>query len=50
MKPYRHLYPAICAWENLEKAYRRARKGKRGRADDRRNGPPVGGWLKTVGT
>ena len=32
MKPYRYLYPAICAWENLEKAYRRARKGKRGRA------------------
>ena len=32
MKPYRHLYPAICDWENLENAYRRARKGKRGRA------------------
>jgi len=32
MKPYRNLYPSICAWENLEYAYRRARKGKRGRA------------------
>jgi hypothetical protein len=32
MKPYHRLYPEICAWENLEHAYRRARKGKRGRA------------------
>ena len=30
--PYTRLYPEICAWENLESAYRRARKGKRGRA------------------
>jgi RNA-directed DNA polymerase len=32
MKPYANLYPQICAWENLERAYRRARKGKRGQA------------------
>jgi len=32
MKRYFDLYPQICAWENLEWAYRRARKGKRGRA------------------
>ena len=45
MKPYTRLYPSICAWENLESAYRRARtpfpshsdggalgEGKRGRA------------------
>jgi len=27
-----NLYSRICAWENLERAYRCARKGKRGRA------------------
>jgi hypothetical protein len=27
-----HLYEQICAWENLERAYRRARQGKRGQA------------------
>lgn len=32
MKTYRHLYPQVYAWENLEVAYRRARKGKRVRA------------------
>lgn len=32
MRKYTDLYPAICAWENLETAYRRARKGKRGQA------------------
>jgi len=31
MKTYRNLYPQICAWENIELAYRRARKGKRAR-------------------
>ena len=32
MRTYTNLYPQICAWENLERAYRRARKGKRGHA------------------
>ena len=32
MKPYTDLYPQICNWENIERAYRRARRGKRGRA------------------
>jgi RNA-directed DNA polymerase len=31
VKTYRHLYPGICQWDNLLLAYRRARKGKRGR-------------------
>jgi len=31
LKTYRNLYPQVVAWENLELAYRRARKGKRGR-------------------
>lgn len=31
MKTYRHLYPQVYAWENLELAYRKARKGKRAR-------------------
>ncbi len=31
MKSYRHLYEQVCAWDNLYLAYRRARKGKRGR-------------------
>ena len=31
-RQYTNLYPQVCAWENLELAYRRARKGKRGRA------------------
>ncbi|MCK6628940.1 MAG: reverse transcriptase/maturase family protein [Anaerolineae bacterium] len=30
MKTYKNLYPHIYTWENLEKAYRKARKGKRG--------------------
>jgi retron-type reverse transcriptase len=30
MPVYSDLYPQICAWGNLEQAYRRARKGKRG--------------------
>jgi RNA-directed DNA polymerase len=29
MKTYKNLYPGIYAWENLERAYRKARKGKR---------------------
>lgn len=29
MKTYRNLYPQIYTWENLELAYRKARKGKR---------------------
>ncbi len=33
MKTYRHLYPQVCGFENLYLAYRRARKGKRGKAD-----------------
>ena len=31
MKTYRNLYPRIYDFENLYLAYRRARKGKRGR-------------------
>ncbi|MFQ6101348.1 MAG: reverse transcriptase domain-containing protein [Anaerolineae bacterium] len=31
MKSYKHLYPQICAWENIYLAWRKARKGKRGR-------------------
>ncbi|HUW94689.1 MAG TPA: hypothetical protein VMW58_02790 [Anaerolineae bacterium] len=31
MKTYRRLYPQVYAFENLYAAYRRARKGKRGR-------------------
>lgn len=33
MKTYRHLYPQVYDFENLYRAYRRARKGKRGKAD-----------------
>jgi len=29
MKTYKHLYPQIYTWENLETTYRKARKGKR---------------------
>jgi retron-type reverse transcriptase len=29
MKTYRNLYPRVHAWENLELAYRKARRGKR---------------------
>lgn len=29
MKTYKNLYPQVYAWENLEKAYRKARRGKR---------------------
>lgn len=32
MKTYKHLYPQICDFENLYIAYRKARRGKRGRA------------------
>lgn len=31
MKTYRNLYPQVHTWENLELAYRKARKGKRAR-------------------
>jgi RNA-directed DNA polymerase len=31
MKSYRHLYPQIVDFENLYQAYRKARRGKRGR-------------------
>ena len=33
MKAYRDLYPRVCDFENLYLAYRRARKGKRGRPE-----------------
>lgn len=29
MKTFKHLYPRICDFENIYKAYRAARKGKR---------------------
>ena len=29
MKTFKDLYPQICAFENLETAFRKARKGKR---------------------
>jgi hypothetical protein len=29
VKTYKNLYPQIYAWENLERAYRKARRGKR---------------------
>jgi retron-type reverse transcriptase len=32
MKTYKHLYPQICAFDNLYRAYRDARKGKRDKA------------------
>ena len=32
MRSNSQLYEQICAWENLERAYRHARKGKRGQA------------------
>lgn len=32
MKTYKHLYPQVCDFENLYLAYRKARKGKRGKA------------------
>lgn len=31
MKTYRHLYLQVCDWYNVADAYRRARKGKRGK-------------------
>lgn len=31
VKSYRHLYEQVCTWENLYGAWRRARRGKRGR-------------------
>lgn len=31
MKTYRNLYPKLCHWDNIYLAYRKARKGKRGR-------------------
>jgi RNA-directed DNA polymerase len=31
VKTYRHLYPQVWNWDNLYLAYRRARKGKRGK-------------------
>ncbi|MFQ5595092.1 MAG: hypothetical protein ACE5HA_13180 [Anaerolineae bacterium] len=31
MKTYRNLYPRVCDWDNIYLAYRKARKGKRGR-------------------
>ena len=31
MKTYKHLYSQVCAFENLYLAYRKARKGKRGK-------------------
>lgn len=32
MKTYKNLYPQVCDFENLYIAYRKARRGKRGRA------------------
>jgi len=31
VKSYKNLYPQLCTWENLYGAWRRARRGKRGR-------------------
>ncbi len=31
MKSYRNLYPQIVTWYNLHEAWRKARKGKRGK-------------------
>ena len=31
MKTYKNLYPQICSWENIHRAWRKARKGERGR-------------------
>jgi len=31
LKTYKHLYPQVCDFENIYLAYRKARKGKRGR-------------------
>ena len=31
MKTYKHLYPQVWDWDNLYQAYRRARRGKRGK-------------------
>jgi len=31
VKTYKNLYPQVWAWDNLYRAYRQARKGKRGR-------------------
>jgi len=31
MKTYKNLYPQICSWDNVYRAWRKARKGKRGR-------------------
>lgn len=33
MKTYKHLYPQLCAFENLYEAFCRARRGKRSRPD-----------------
>ena len=33
MKTFKNLYPRICAFENLELAFRKARRGKRRRAN-----------------
>ena len=33
MKTFKQLYPRICAFENLELAFRKARRGKRGQAN-----------------
>jgi len=31
MKTYKNLYPQVCSWDNVYKAWRKARRGKRGR-------------------
>lgn len=36
MKTYKHLYPQVCDFENIYVAYRKARKGKRRRANGER--------------
>jgi hypothetical protein len=36
-KTYKHLYPQICEFDNLYRAHRKVREGKRQRAEVRRH-------------
>jgi hypothetical protein len=48
LRTFRNLYPQVVAWENLELAYRRARKGKRAHrpvASSQALSPRLGGGL-----
>lgn len=47
MKTYRHLYSKLCSFENLFVAYRRARKGKRGKPCLRISSSAVKGKVST---